>query len=95
MFRITKIFATGSVDIYKIEGKVTDENLQSWAEQLKTLQQNANRDILLDLSQVWTMSVNAMAVLVQHLSSGLRVMNPSMDVRNMLHSSGHSTKVVE
>lgn len=95
MFKMTKIFENGLVDIYKIEGKITDENLQLWTEQLETLQQNADRDILLDFCQVWNMSVNAMGILVKHLSNGILVMNPSMEVRNMLHSAGLSRKVLE
>jgi len=95
MFRITKIFANGSLDIYKIEGKVIDESLQVWMEELNALHRHADRQILLDFCQVWAISAKAMEILVPHLSNGIRVMNPSIDLRNMLHSSGLSSRVLE
>ena len=62
MFRITKIFANGSLDIYKVEGKVTDEGLQIWAGELSALQQEVDRQILLDFCQVWAISAKAVAI---------------------------------
>lgn len=95
MFRITKIFANGSVEIYKIEGKVMDDSLQVWGEELLALHQYANRHILLDFSQVCAISANAVKALVTHLASGILVMNPSIEVRNILHAAGLSARVLE
>lgn len=95
MLRITKIFASESVEIHKVEGKITDENLQLWSEQLKALHENVNREILLDFCHVLALSAGAVAILINHLSQRMRVMNPSMEIRNILHSAGLSARVLE
>ncbi len=95
MFRMTRIFANGSVEIHKIEGKVTDEVLPLWQEQLAALQPDEKRDILLDFSQVWALSAAAIEILIGHLRGSMRVMNPGMDLRNLLHAAGLSTSVLE
>jgi len=95
MFRMRKIFANGSVEIYKIEGKVTDEVLPLWQEQLAARQADEKRDILLDFSQVWVLSDAAIEILISHLRGSMRVMNPGMYLRNLLHAAGLSTRVSE
>ncbi len=95
MFRITKIFENPSLAIYKIEGKVADENLPVWMTELETLQKQAGRQLILDFCQVWSINAKAVEMLMSHLTNGTRVMNPNMDMRNMLHAAGLSSKVLE
>jgi anti-anti-sigma regulatory factor len=95
MFRITKIFENSLLAIYKIEGKITDDNLQAWTEELAALQKQADRQLILNFCQVWSISAKAIEILMAHLTNDVRVMNPSMDVRNMLHAAGLAAKVLE
>jgi anti-anti-sigma regulatory factor len=95
MFRITKIFSNSSLDIYKIEGKITDESLQVWTEELNALQKPMDRKLIFDFSQVWSISAKAIEILMAHLTNGTQIMNPGMDVRNMLHTAGLSARVLE
>jgi len=95
MFRISKIFTTASLDIYKVEGKVTDETLQTWEEALMNIHPQSERQVLLDFSQVWAISAEAVKTLVAHLTEDMRVMNPGIEVRNTLHTAGLAAKVLE
>jgi hypothetical protein len=42
MFRIKKIFENHSACIFKIEGKVTDENLGIWTEEINAMKKLEN-----------------------------------------------------
>jgi anti-anti-sigma regulatory factor len=95
MFRITKIFENASLAIYKIEGKIADESLQVWTDELETIQKQSGRQHILDFSNVWSISAKALGSLMANLSNGIFVMNPSIEVRNTLHASGLSAKVLE
>jgi hypothetical protein len=95
MFRITKIFANSSLEIYRVEGKVTDDGLQIWTEELNAFYRSVDRHILLDFCRVWAMSARAMAILTTQLAGHICVMNPNIDLRNMLHAAGLAAKVLE
>lgn len=95
MFRITRIFETPSLIIYKIEGKVTDESLRVWTDELEAIVKKADRKLILDLCQVWSISAKATEILKENLSKDMHLLNPSMEVRNMLHAIGLSAKVLE
>jgi len=95
MLRITKIFENPSLAIYKIEGKVTDESLEIWADELGALRKQADRMLILDFCQVWSISAKAIEILMVNLSKDMQVMNPSMEARNMLHAAGLSARVLE
>ena len=95
MFRITKIFENSSLSIFKVEGKIADENLLPWTDELWNLLKQADRQLILDLSQVWSMNPKAIGMLMPHLARGMKVMNPGVEVRNMLHAAGLSSKVLE
>jgi anti-anti-sigma regulatory factor len=95
MLRITKIFENLSLAIYKIEGKVTDESLQIWTDELGVLRKRADRMLILDFYQVWSISAKAIEILVENLSKDMRVMNPSIETRSMLHTAGQSAKILE
>ncbi|MDZ7344803.1 MAG: hypothetical protein ONA90_09870 [candidate division KSB1 bacterium] len=95
MFRITKIFENPLLVIYKIEGEIADASLSVWTDELKALQKQANRQRILDFSRVWSISADALQSLMANLSNGIFVMNPSIEVRNTLHTAGLSAKVLE
>lgn len=98
MFRIKKIFENLTLAIYRIEGKVTDESLQVWMEELNALNHQSDRKIILDLSQAWSISTQAVALLTAHISNNrhdIVITNPGMDVRNTLYTAGLSARVLE
>lgn len=98
MFRIRKIFENLLLVIYKIEGKVTDESLQVWIDELNALNSQPDRKVILDFCQVWSISARGVEFLSAYLSSRLHdihIINPSMDVRNLLHVAGLSHRVLE
>ncbi len=98
MFRIKKIFENLTIAIYRIEGKVTDESLRVWMDELKALNQLRDRKIILDLCQAWSISAPAVELLTAHLSNNIHdivITNPGTDVRNTLHTAGLSTRVLE
>jgi anti-anti-sigma regulatory factor len=94
MFRITKVFENDSMTIYRIEGKVTDENLDLWTEEIATIRKLTVRQIILDFCQVWFMSNKALEALLALMSNDLYLLNCSMEVRNALHTAGLSTRLI-
>jgi hypothetical protein len=98
MFRIKKVFENLSLAIYKIEGKVTDESLQIWKQELQALNHQPDRKIILDFCHAWSISAPAIEFLSAYLpneSHDIQIINPGMDVRNMLHSAGLSARILE
>jgi anti-anti-sigma regulatory factor len=95
MLRITKAFENDSISIYKIEGKISEETLGVWAEEIRALNKMADRQIILDLSQVWFICTKGMEVLVQLMSNNLYLLNCPMEVRNVLHTAGLSARILE
>jgi anti-anti-sigma regulatory factor len=95
MFRITKAFQNESTDIFRIEGKITDENLSEWNQQISSIQPEIGRHVILDFAQVWYISAGAVAVLMNLLSDHVYILNCGIEVRNVLHSSGLSARMLE
>jgi hypothetical protein len=98
MFRIKKIFENLTLAIYRIEGKVTDESLLTWIQELNTLNQFRDRKIILDLCRAWSISPQALELLKAQLSNNIHdvvLINPGMEVRNTLHTAGLSARVLE
>jgi anti-anti-sigma regulatory factor len=98
MFRIKKVFENHSLAIYKVEGKVTDDNMLIWSKELNALNRQSNRKVILDFCQVWSINAAALEFLVAFLASkvyDIHIINPGMDIRNMLHTAGLSTRVLE
>ncbi len=50
MFRITRIFENSSTAIYRIEGKISDENLNAWTAEIQSIRQLKHNQIILDFS---------------------------------------------
>lgn len=98
MFRIKKVFENLSLVIYKIEGKVTDDSMTIWMNELNALNLQPERQVILDFCQVWSINAVALEFLVTYLSSKVfevHIINPGMEVRNMLHTAGLSARVLE
>jgi anti-anti-sigma factor len=95
MLRITKAFENDTTVIYKIEGKVTDETLDMWTKEIQDLKKVTQRQIILDLCQVWFIHAKAIKVLVESMSADIYLLNCSMEVRNLLHAAGLSKRVLE
>lgn len=53
MLRITKAFENDSILIYRIEGKINEETLGVWREELAALSKMNGHEIILDFSQVY------------------------------------------
>lgn len=95
MLRITKAFENNSISIYKIEGKITNESLTVWIEELSTLKKVTNRQIILDFCQVWFICTKGVEILVESMSSNLYLLNCCLEVRNALHAAGLSARMLE
>jgi STAS domain. len=94
MFRITKAYENDSTEIFRIEGEVTDENLQNWTQAIALLQPSDSKSVILDFAQVWFMSTRAVEELIRVLTDRSYVMNGGMELRNLLHVSGLSEKML-
>jgi len=98
MFRIKKVFENHALAIYKVEGKVTDDNMLLWSNELNALNLQPDHKVILDFCQVRSINATALEFLVAYLSSkvfDIHIINPGMDVRNMLHTAGLSARVLE
>jgi anti-anti-sigma regulatory factor len=95
MLRITKAFENDSILIYRIEGKISEETLAVWADELSRWQKVNGHEVILDFSQVWSICTKGVETLIQSMSNDLYVMNCPTDVRNTLHSAGLSARILE
>ncbi|PWT92697.1 MAG: hypothetical protein C5B54_03135 [Acidobacteria bacterium] len=95
MFRIKKVFENKETSIYKVEGKITDDNLGAWSEEILKLKQISNRDVVLDFCQTWFMSRQAIEALSHETPERFLFANCPMDMRNTLQSVGFSARVLE
>lgn len=95
MFRITKAFENQSTFIYRIEGQVADDNLETWTREMIALSPSHGHQVILDFSRVWSISQAALMVLLTLMQEDIFVLNCGMEVRNILHASGFSSKVLE
>jgi anti-anti-sigma regulatory factor len=94
MLRITKAFENDCTLIYKMEGKINSESLDVWAEEIDALKKVTGHQIILDFSQVWFMSAKAVDVLTKSMPNHLYLLNCPMEIRNMLHTAGLSTRIL-
>jgi anti-anti-sigma factor len=95
MFRITKAFENEATEIFRIEGKITDENLSEWSREINSIRSENGRHVILDLGQVWFISSRAVEALIERLSDEMYILNCGMEMRNILHASGLSAKMLE
>lgn len=95
MFRITKAFENERTSIFKIEGKVTDESLEVWSEEIRSLKNGADRHTILDFSNVWFISSKAVSVLIDFASENVFLLNCPTETRNVLCSAGLAARMIE
>lgn len=95
MFRINRAFENQMTEIIRIEGKITDESLSDWNQAIAMIQSQDGREIILDFSQVWFISPKAVEALLSVLSDRTYILNCGMEVRNLLHASGLSGRMLE
>jgi len=94
MFRITKAFENEATEIFRIEGQVSDENLSEWIREIERIKSRNHRAVILDFAQVWFMSPRAVQAVMANLSDRTYVMNCGMELRNVLHVSGMSQRML-
>lgn len=95
MFRIRKIFENDLTAILKIEGEISNGNLQDWINEIKSFITICNQQIILDICDVTFMSPQAVDMLIELISENIYLLNTPKIVRNILHSAGLSMHVLE
>lgn len=93
MFRITRIFENEVMVLYKVEGKLTDEEKAAWDQELNAMKDGKGRQILLDLGQVWHLGSDAMRKLIAD-SDHWFLLNCSMELRNRMTAAGRTSRVL-
>ena len=94
MYRITKALENKSTLFYRIEGKVTDEALNEWTKEVIAMNQEKERQIILDFCGVWFMSGKAVEILINHLNNHVFILNCGMELRNVMYASGLSSRML-
>ena len=94
MFRITKAFENERTAIYKVEGKILEDQAGVWIGELEELQNGNGRQIILDVGQVWFFSQRSIEAFIGKRFPNLYLLNCSMEVRNTLQSAGCSSIVL-
>ena len=95
MFRITKAFENSITFIYKIEGKVTDNSIPEWQEELNKLKAEAGFQVILDFSQVFYISPGALQALLANMTDQVYILNCGIEIRNVLHAFGLAGRMLE
>lgn len=95
MFRINKIYENELTIIYKIEGEITDKSLRVWAEEVSRIINVYDHNIILEICEVTFISPEAVEFLIHQMKENVYLLNSPTFVRNMLHSAGFSTNVLD
>lgn len=95
MFRIRKIFEHDLIIILRIEGDINNTNLVSWSEEIKVLLKDSEHQFILDGSAVSFITPKAVELFTDILSNDIYLLNFPVNFRNMLHSAGWSSRVLE
>ena len=95
MFRISKVFENESTHLYRVEGKITDDILADWIKELDSLKSRNGQHVILDLCQVWYISTGAVEALLNHVTDNFFLLNCGMEVRNIFHAVGLSSRMLE
>ncbi|HSE42847.1 MAG TPA: STAS domain-containing protein [Acidobacteriota bacterium] len=94
MFRITKVFENSETEIYRVEGKITDEAEQTWSSEITSIVQPTHRQIILDFSQVWFMSQKSIQALTNRVNEKLFLLNCGVEIQNRLIAAGFAPHVL-
>jgi hypothetical protein len=95
MFRITKALENNATLLYRIEGRLTDEGLTDWNQEVIAMMETNDRQVILDFCGVWYMSIKAVDVLVNHIKNHVFILNCGMELRNVMHACGLSARMLE
>ncbi len=94
MFRMRKIFKNDLTLVIKIAGKITDENMQDWTNELRRLSKHSGRRIILDICEVTSISPRAVQVLADFLTDKIYLLNCPVYAVNMLQSAGLGANIL-
>lgn len=94
MFRITRAFENNSTEIYRIEGRIPEQLLESWEDEMKKLGTSGPRQVILDFSQTWHVCPRAIDALAQGAGRECLFLNCSIELRNMLLTAGCGSRVL-
>ena len=95
MFLIKKIFENDLISIFKIEGKITEENLGDWTDEIRLLIKQSDRQIILEICQVTFVSLKAVRFLIEMITKDVFLLNSPTFIKNMLHCVGLSVNVLD
>jgi len=95
MFRITKTFENPVTYIFRIEGKITDNGLTDWADEINKFKTVFDRQVILDFSHLFFITPEAVEVLLNNMTENLYILNCSTEIRNRFHSSGLGGRMLE
>lgn len=95
MFRITKTFENPITYIFRIEGKITDNGLTDWADEINKFKTVSGRQVILDFSQLFFIAPRAVEVLLNNITENVYILNCSTEIRNRFHSSGLGGRMLE
>ncbi len=95
MFRITKIFENDLIFIYKSEGKITEENLGDWTDEIRLLIKQSDRQIILEMCQFTFVSPKAVRSLIELITKDVFLLNSPTFIKNTLHCAGLSANVLD
>ncbi|MFQ5865502.1 MAG: hypothetical protein ACE5IW_09770 [bacterium] len=95
MFRINKIFENDLTVILKIEGELSDKNLQDWSDEINRLIKLFEQKIIVELCKVTSMCPKAVQVLIDLITENIYLLNCPTLAKNMLHAAGLSANILE
>lgn len=88
MFRIRKTFENSTLAIFIVEGKITDEQVNLWSQEIHLITQRENDQLILNFCSLAFISAEALRVLTNALTNRIYIMNSSLYVRNLLKAAG-------
>jgi hypothetical protein len=94
MFRITKIFENNGTAIFRVEGKIADENLNDWTDGIQLIKEPRAK-VVLDLSRVWSFGPQSLQALMNRIDENLFVLNCGTEIGNRLLAAGLSNQVLD
>ena len=94
MFRITKIFENGATAVFRVEGTISDENLNDWREGIQLIKE-PSKMVILDLCRVWSFGPQSLQALMSGIDENLFVLNCGTEIGNRLLAAGLSNQVLD
>ncbi len=95
MFRIRKVFENDLTIIWKIEGEISNDRLQSWVDEMNRLVTNVKKQTIFDMRDVVCIGAAAAQWLTDIITKDVYLLNCPTFVKNMLQSAGLSMHVLD